>query len=129
MLSIETNRLKQLIPYTSAFLIFLGILKLTIYYGAFNIQINHFLEFTEIITAFFNDLIGIGVLFLFITLFDFLFTTKSEIDERSGMHNLYVNENSFFKRLGHAKQLIFNAIMLNLGFLVTAIILKVFFHK
>lgn len=124
MLLIDSTRLKQIVPFASAFLIFLGSLKLTLYYRAFNIQINYFLEFTEIITAFFSDLIELGAMFLFVTLFTFLFDTESERVDRGKMQNLYINENKFFNRIKHAKLFIYYMFFFNLIFLITFLYFK-----
>jgi len=50
------DRLIKISSLASAFLIFCGVLKLTMYYSTFNIRIVEFLSFGEIITSFLDDI-------------------------------------------------------------------------
>ena len=59
------NKLIKISSLSGTFLIFCGILKLMIYYSAFNINIIDFLSLPEIITSFLDDL-NILILFIFI---------------------------------------------------------------
>ncbi len=99
MLNVETKTLKVLVPYGSILLVFLGILKMTIYYHAFNIQINHFLDFSETITSFLGDLLSISCFFIAISFANFLLTSNSEIQRTSQFHDLYLSEKSLKKRI------------------------------
>jgi len=57
----------KLIKYStviSSVVIFLGYLKLKFFYDHFNIRINDFLELSEILTSFLNDLNVMGIIFL-----------------------------------------------------------------
>ncbi len=95
---INTRKLLTLLPYSGAFLIFWGMLKLTIYFKAFNISINDFLEFSEILTSFFDDLLFYsGSLILGIFL-NYLTITKSEIDENDKLKIKIYKEKSIFRR-------------------------------
>ncbi|MEQ9165468.1 MAG: hypothetical protein RLO12_04375, partial [Fulvivirga sp.] len=44
------------LPFLSGFLVFLGVLKLTMYYGYFGIEIISYLSISDILIAFLSDL-------------------------------------------------------------------------
>ena len=129
MLNISTDKLKFLIPYTGVLFIFLGVIKLTIYYHAFNIQINNFLDFTEIITAFTNDLLFIAFIFFSTSLFHFLLTTKDEVLTSINWQEAYINESKFLKRLNYAKKIFNIVLIINLGFLLSLLTITLFLKK
>ena len=56
------ERIAKISPLFGSLLIFLGLLKLSIYYSEFHINIIEFLSFSEIITSFLNDM---NILILF----------------------------------------------------------------
>lgn len=60
------DRLLKISSLSGALLIFCGVLKLIIYYSAFNIRIVEFLSFSEIVTSFLDD---INVLIIFCVAF------------------------------------------------------------
>jgi hypothetical protein len=62
------EKLTRITPLIAAFLIFLGSLRLSFYYQHWNINIFNYLDFSEIILSFINDL---NILIFFITLFLF----------------------------------------------------------
>jgi hypothetical protein len=98
MLHIETNRLKSLAPYGGAFLIFLGVLKLTVYYSAFNVQITSFLDLTEILTTFLSDLPFMAAAFAFMIVFDLATGSKTELASNRNLHDTFSLEPKFWKR-------------------------------
>lgn len=62
----DLERLVKIFPAIGAFLIFIGFLKLYLYYGYWEINIINYLDFSEIILSFLNDL---SVLFFFMLIF------------------------------------------------------------
>jgi hypothetical protein len=128
MVNIKREFLKIIIPYIGTFLIFLGMLKLTIYYNAFNIKINHFLEITEVLTAFFNDLIFVSVTFAVVILINFLMITDSELQTDNKFHNDYVNEKSLKKRIVAWLKKLSLLLICDILFLVMWIVSKIL-HK
>lgn len=69
--SSENGLLKTLAVYASvitAFLIFMGVMKLHLYYGYFGIDIVDYLDFTEIIASFLDD---IWLIFIFLAVMIF----------------------------------------------------------
>jgi len=102
MIGIDTKTLKSLIPYGGFFLIFLGVLKLTVYYNAFNVSINHFLELSEVVTSFLNDLLFITYVILGTSLFDFLLTNDYDVERRNEFFNSYIGERKLLRRMKFA---------------------------
>ncbi|MBI3193994.1 MAG: hypothetical protein HYZ34_05920 [Ignavibacteriae bacterium] len=90
--------MKELAPYGGAFLIFLGVVKLTIYYSAFNLQITSFLDLTEILSAFLNDLLFMTIAFSFLIVFDLATSSKSELESNKNLHETFSLEPKFWKR-------------------------------
>jgi len=60
----KSNDLLKFLPLFSAALIFLGFFKTNVYYGHFGIEIQNYIEFSEILTLFFDKLIIYSVLVL-----------------------------------------------------------------
>ncbi len=57
------QKFKYVFPYITTFLIFLGSLRLIIFYSFFNINIIDFLEFPEILTSFLDNTIGMALVY------------------------------------------------------------------
>jgi len=96
----KLEKISLLFPLFTGFLIFLGILKLTIYYSAFNISINDYLEFSEIITAFLDDLIIYGIFFTLGLIINFFAgIDKQEIKKTNQFHTKFIEEDIFFVRV------------------------------
>lgn len=96
---IDFKKVTVLFPFVGSFLVFLGMLKLIIYYKAFNIEITAFLNFDEIITSFLNDLIIYGIMFLIGIVLNFYSTDKYEIDKSEELKSNFFNEKRMLKRL------------------------------
>ena len=78
---------KKIVPIVTPFIMLCGVLKQTIYYNYFNIRITYYLEFTEVLTLFLNDLLYYGSLMFFVGVFIFITDSKEEIMAVSGMQN------------------------------------------
>lgn len=95
---LEKNKLLKLIPVFGAFFILFGIIKLLVYYNAFNVNIFNYLEFTEIITSFLKDIfiiiIGMGGGLLL----NFFEENRRTIETRENVYNSLLDENKFWKR-------------------------------
>ncbi len=96
---LETNKIKNLIPYLGSLLLICGYLKLSIYYNYFNIQISDYLEITEILTLFFYDAIKYSTIVFLAFLFTFLIDTQESIEENENEKNDIIDTNNFFLRL------------------------------
>jgi hypothetical protein len=126
MINIHIDRLKTIVPYAGPFLIFLGVLKLTIYYRAFNVQIMSFLDLSEVLTAFLDDLLLLTLAIGSVILFDLATTTKSELDSSRVLHDTFSFEPNFFKRLRiYLKRMAGFLVPINLV-LILAVILQLF---
>lgn len=74
------NKLIKISSFAGTFLISCGVLKLIVYYSAFNISIVDFLSFSEIITSFFDD---INVLLIFIIVMLIITVTVLSVGKES----------------------------------------------
>ncbi len=95
---LEKNKLLKLIPVFGAFLILLGVIKLHVYYNAFNVNIFNYLEFTEIITSFLNDIFIIIIGMAGGLLLNFFEENRRTIETRENVYNSLLDENKFWKR-------------------------------
>lgn len=78
---------------------FLGALRQIIYYGQFDFAIVPYLELTESLTLFLNDLSFFAGIIIFQNLFMFLFQPKREAESIGQGLNQSLYEKNFFKRL------------------------------
>jgi hypothetical protein len=90
---------KFYIPYLGTLLILLGATKLTIYYSLFGLNITSYLEFTEILTLFLNDLLFFIAIIFIQNLWMFLMQPNNELENISkGLHET-LTERNLFKRI------------------------------
>jgi hypothetical protein len=95
----KSFKLRKLLPYAGPFLIFLGVLRLIIYYNAFGVKIVNFLDLTEIITSFL-DIVVSTIMMLGAQVILTLFSETKEFSEYKDKIVEYAKkEPSFFKRL------------------------------
>jgi hypothetical protein len=93
------EEVSRLIKYLPGYVIFLGVLKLIIFYEAFNIRIVSYLDFSEVLVSFLDTLIVI-VAFLLVPLFILLsFLGKPIGEANTAIFNDKATLN-FWKRLG-----------------------------
>jgi len=95
----DTNRLKTLLSYGGPILIFLGVVRLHLYYQAFGIKIENFLEFTEIVTALFGDLILLTMSIALAILVDFFGATETWVDSSNKFVQSFDDQKGFLTRL------------------------------
>jgi len=96
---IEKNHAKTILPYIGTTLLVCGYIKLSIFYGHFNIEIYNYLEFTEILTLFMPDIIknvGIIAIAIFIV---YLIMGNKEMERNAVLHNAIIESDTFWKRL------------------------------
>lgn len=87
------------IPIIGSFLIFLGVLRLVIFYAHFGIEIVNFLEFTEILTSFL-DILAITILVMILSIIQSLFLEDKKTQEKKDkLRDQIFKERSFLKRL------------------------------
>lgn len=88
-------KLSQFVPYLGSIIIFLGILRLIVFYKAFGVSIIDYLDFTEIITSFL-DIIVIAVLLIATSVFNaFIQHDDSKIERLDSIrYQLIHNERS-----------------------------------
>ena len=79
----KESALIRYLPFLGSFIIFLGMTRLIFYYSDFGIKIVSFLEFSEIVTSFFDILIIVVIISLFSVVQDFLIKSKSEQDKKT----------------------------------------------
>ncbi len=122
----EKSTFYRYLPYLGSFIIFLGVERLIIYYNAFNINIIHFLEFSEIITSFLDILTFIVLITAFSVIQQFFFQDSAESKENKKKLELKTklfDENNFWKRVKLYWQL-FGSVLL--GGLTGIIIIRFF---
>lgn len=76
-----TTRITQYLGYVGPLIIFLGMARLMSFYGAFGISIISYLEFSEIITSFFDILFFVVLIFACTSINNFLTRNKNDIEE------------------------------------------------
>lgn len=91
--------LTQFIPYIGSILIFLGVLRLTYFYNSFGVSIINYLEFSEILSSFLGAIIFSIVLFLFLSIQNFLIKNKEESERLNSIAITLHEQNNFFMRI------------------------------
>ena len=81
----EKKILKTFFPVIGILLIACGYMKFSFFYHHFDIRINNYLEFSEILTLFLPDIIKYGLIIFLIILFNFIFESKLSVER---IHNL-----------------------------------------
>ena len=90
--------LVKYVSILSGFLIFIGIVKMDAYYGAFNIRITNFLEFSEIITSFLGDIsLSLGLVTVLIVT-STLFNSDSNAYKNNEFYDRFNKETNRVKR-------------------------------
>jgi len=86
-------------PYLGSLIIFLGVCRLSVFYGSFNVNIVPFLEFSEILTSFLDLLVLFIVMAIYSIIQNFMMETKSSQEtQQTRVQKLY-EQTSFLKRL------------------------------
>lgn len=112
------DKLTKITPIVAASLIFLGVLKLMLYYSYFNIKIIDYLDFQEIITSFLGD-INILILFGLIMILTSLFTINTISKSTKTHFEKVLDRLETYTYIHRVKYLIFFAItILTLGTLL-----------
>ena len=114
--------LKDYFPYISAFIIFLGIVRLITFYASFGVPILQFLDFTEIITSFLDILVLAVILVVAIIINSFL-TDDNEITNKKSLQREEIfKEDDYGKRLllylRYVREIIFIGLLTILGFVI-----------
>lgn len=91
--------IKYILPYSGVILIIFGFIKFEIFYALFGINIANFLDLTEILTLFMNDILIHVSIFIIVSLLFFLIIPKKETDIGNALITETIKEKSFWKRL------------------------------
>ena len=94
----EKKIVQPLLPFIGTFLIFFGYIKLSLFYNHFDIRINNYLELTEILTLFLNDIIFFLISIIGVILFSFFTTPKSELERENDIKEKLIESSSFWER-------------------------------
>lgn len=96
---IDFEKLKPLLPYFNLLAIFLGIAKLILYYEAFGIHIVQYIDLSEALVLFFEDIL----LFIFFVFLPFVVVTilvgHKLADIGTSVSNTAIQQSGFLKRL------------------------------
>lgn len=97
--STNSNEIKinQYLTYVGPFIIFLGMARLMTFYNSFGISITSYLEFSEIITSFFDIILLVALLFAYSSIQNFLMSNKEEIEKANTKRQEILNEKNYFK--------------------------------
>lgn len=121
---VDKKIIKELIPYAGAFLVVLGYLKLALFYNYFNININNYLEFTEVLTLFLNDLLKYAFL-MFLGLYLAFITDSKSIVLTLDQHKTEIIETPNF--IGRVKKVLLMTKYLTLLSIFISVVLTVVF--
>jgi hypothetical protein len=91
------NKISQYIAYGSPFIIFLGMVRLIIFYNSFGISITDYLDFSEIITSFFDIIVLVVVFFGIALIQSFLIRDKEKLERANAKRQEILKEENYFK--------------------------------
>ncbi|MGE0636129.1 MAG: hypothetical protein AB7P01_06800 [Bacteroidia bacterium] len=122
-------KITEYLNYGGPFLIFLGMARLISFYQAFGVSIVSYLDFSEIITSFFDILVVVIFLFAYILIQNVILTDKNEADRAQKQRQELIIHEDNWKRLWlyflYLKRLIIIGVVLILGCAISHFI----FHK
>jgi hypothetical protein len=95
---IDSKLIKVFIPFIGTILIVCGYIKLNIIFNHFDININNYLEFSEIITLFLPDIVKNIIFIFFIFFIVYLFISTDKMDRNYSEHKEIINTKSSWKR-------------------------------
>jgi hypothetical protein len=90
---------KEILPYYGAFLVFLGVIRLHFFYGEFGVTIENFLDFSEIITSFFDILILIIIQFILSWFQSYFLRNNDDAEYKNEIFEKLKQKSHIFKRL------------------------------
>lgn len=108
----DKETLKRFLPFVGTALIILGFIKFKIFYNRFNIDIENYLELTEVLVLFLTDVVYYGIMILSVFFYNFLVTSESEDTEKEKIKQAIEEESSFKKRLTYHYKLSANHILM-----------------
>lgn len=91
--------IEKVIQYGGPFIIFLGVTKLIVFYASFGVNVLPFLEFSEIITSFFDVILISVISFCISMLLQVFVASNNEISRSEIMHRYFRMRKMFFVRL------------------------------
>lgn len=95
---VDKKLIQVVLPFIGTTLLICGYIKLSIFYGYFNIEIYNYLEFTEILTLFMPDIIK-NIMIISIAFFlVYLFVGNNHFERNAALHNTILESDSFWKR-------------------------------
>ncbi len=90
-------RISQYFTYIGPFLIFLGMTRLMTFYNAFGVSITSYLDFSEVITSFFDILFIVVVFLAYSSIQNFLAGNKNQSDEINKKRRVILKEENFWR--------------------------------
>jgi len=113
----------QYISYIGPFIIFLGMARLMTFYSAFGISIISYLDFSEIITSFFDILFIVVIYFAYISIQNFVAGNKSEVETANTKRQKILNEDNLWKLIKlyiiYFKSLLIFWVVVIIGYLIS----------
>ena len=126
---LEPNKLKNVIPYIGSLLILIGFVKMSIYYNHFNININNYVELSEILISFIPDIIKYSSIIFIVFLYSFLLDTEEDNQKSYDTNNEIIEMDKFFPRIGKILKRNITAILLLLLMIAFTIISAIWNEK
>jgi len=90
-------RISEYLSFGGPFIIFLGMTRLMTFYSAFGVSIVSYLDFSEIITSFFDILYIVVYYIAYISIQNFILANNSQAEKSNVKRRDIINENNFLK--------------------------------
>jgi len=89
--------INQYLTYVGPLLIFLGMTRLITFYNSFGVSITSYLDFSEVLTSFFDILIIVVIFLAYTSIQNYLASGKSDTEKANKKRLAILEEESFFK--------------------------------
>lgn len=124
------DRLLKYSTLISSFLIYIGFLKLKFFYDNFNININQYIDLTEIISSFLNDLniIFVVIIISFLHHGIGMYIMNKSIDKNRGKETNYQVMYRYFDKIFSSKKKILTVLLFSLPISIVSYVLY-WFHS
>jgi len=93
------DKIKNLILIGSPVLIGMGAIKLILFYKSFNFNVIEFIELTEVLILFLNDIFYLIIMIIMGVIFEFVQTSKYELNKIQNIQNEIKQSEKFGKRI------------------------------
>jgi hypothetical protein len=92
-------KIAEYLSYVGPFIIFLGMTRLIVFYSSFGVSIVSYLDFSEVITSFFDIIVMVVFYIAYITIQNFILGNRSEADNAQNQRQEIIAQENFGKTL------------------------------